>query len=64
MEELTHTELDLIDESKSEPVEKLLRRSGRVPHQLDSYYGFLVRDSDPIELDENDEDPITYIEVM
>ena len=41
-----------------------LRRSDRVPHQLDRYYGFLIRDGDPIELDENDDDPITYMDAM
>ena len=41
-----------------------LRRSGRVPRQPDRYYGFLVRDSDPIELDENNEDPIIYMDAM
>ena len=41
-----------------------LRRSGRVPHQPDRYYGFLIRDDDPIELDENNEDPITYMDAM
>ena len=41
-----------------------LRRSGRVPHQSDKYYDFLIQDGDLIELDENDEDPITYMKVM
>ena len=41
-----------------------LRRSDRVPHQPDRYYDFLVRDGDPVELDENDEDPITYMDAM
>jgi hypothetical protein len=45
-------------------VETPLRRSGRVTHHLDRYLGFLVRDGDPIELDENDEDPFTYIDAM
>ena len=30
-----------------------LRRFGRVPHQSDRYLGFLVRDEDLVELDEN-----------
>ena len=64
MEGLTHTELNLVGESNSEPVEAPLKRSGRIPHQSDRYYNFLVWDGDPIELDENDEDPITYIEAM
>ena len=42
--------------SNSELVEKPLRRSGRVPRQSNRYFDFLVRDEDPIELDENDED--------
>ena len=41
-----------------------LWRSGRVPHQPDRSYDFLARDGDPVELDENDKDPITYIDVM
>ena len=61
---LTYTELDLIGESNLEPVEAPLRRSGRVLHQLDRYYSFLIWDGDPIELVENDEDPIIYMEAM
>ena len=53
-------ELTMI-ESHPEPT---LRRSGRVPYQLDKYYGFLVRDGDPIELDENNEDLITYMDAL
>ena len=45
-------------------VETSLKRSSRVPHQPDRYYGFLVRDGDPIELDENNEDPIIYMDAM
>ena len=61
---VTEPEPDLI-RSDPEPIDYApLRRSGRVPHQLDRYYGFLVRDGDPIELDENDEDPITYMDAM
>ena len=41
-----------------------LRRSSRVPHQPDKYYDFLIQDGDPIALNENDEDPITYMEAM
>ena len=40
------------------------RRSGRVPYPSDRYYRYLVQDGDPIELDENNEDPITYMDVM
>ena len=50
--------------SNPEPLEAPLRRSDRVPHQPNRYYGFLVRDGDPIELDENDKNPITYMETM
>ena len=60
----THTELDSIGESNLKPVEVPLRRSDRVPRQPNRYYDFLVWDGDPIELDENDEDPITYMEAM
>ena len=41
-----------------------LRRSSRVPHQLDRYYDFLVRDGDPIILVENNKDPISYMDAM
>ena len=62
--QVAEPEPDLV-RSDSEPiVQAPLRRSGRVPRQPDRYYGFLVQDNDPIELDENDEDPITYIDVM
>ena len=67
VENLTHVtepEPDLI-RSDLEPIDYApLRRSGRVPHQPDRYYSFLVRDVDPVELDENNEDPITYIDAM
>ena len=36
-------------------IEQPLRRSGRVPHQSDRFYGFLIQNSDLIELDENNE---------
>ena len=49
---------------RSNPESVPLRRSGRVPHQPDRYYGFLVRDGDPIELDENNEDPISYMDAI
>ena len=61
---LTHIELDLIGESNLKPVEAPLKRSDRVPHQSDRYYSFFIRDGDLIELDENDENPITYMEAM
>ena len=59
-----HIEFDFIGESNLEPVEMSLRRSDRVSRQSDRYYSFLIQDSDPIELDENDEDPIIYMEAM
>ena len=61
---MTESELNLI-RSNSEPnIEPPLRRSDRVPHQPDRYFDFLIRDGDPIELDENNEDLITYMDVM
>ena len=45
-------------------VEAPLRRSDRVSHQSNRYYGFLIQDGDPVELDESNEDPITYIDAM
>ena len=41
-----------------------LRRSDRVSCPLDRSYDFLVMDGDPIELDKNDEDPISYIDAI
>ena len=35
-----------------------------VPHQPDRYYGFLIQDGDPVELDENNEDSITYMDAI
>ena len=61
---MIEVEPDLI-RSNSEPNEQTsLRQSDRVLHQLDRYIGFLIQDRDPVELDENDEDPITYMDVM
>ena len=40
------------------------RRPNRVSHESDRYYYFLVRDRDPVELDENNKDPITYMDAM
>ena len=42
VEGLTHTELELLGETNSEPIEPPLRRSGRKSCQLDRYYDFLV----------------------
>ena len=51
--------------SNLKPNEQIfLRQSGRVPRQLNRYLGFLVWDGDPIELDEKDEDPITYMDAI
>ena len=67
VEELSHSkdtiESDLI-RSNPEPIEVPLRRSDRVPHQLDRYYDFLIQDGDPVELDENNKDPIIYMDAM
>ena len=60
----TYTKSDLIGETNLEPVEMPLRRSDRVSYQPDRYYSFLVQDDDPIKLDENDEDPITYMDAI
>ena len=57
-------ESDLIKSNLELIIEISLRRFGRVSHQLDRYYDFLVRDRDPVELDENNEDPIIYMDVM
>ena len=66
-EEPVHTqttiESDLI-RSNPEPIVQPSRRSGRVLHPPDRYYGYLVQDGDPVELDENNEDPITYMDAM
>ena len=68
VEELTQSnkliESDLI-RSNLEPIVKTsLRRFGRVSCQLDRYYDLLVRDGDPVELDENNEDLITYMDAI
>ena len=57
-------ESDLIRSNPEPIVEISLRRSGRVSHQPDRYYSFLVREENPVELDENSEDPITYTDTM
>ena len=40
------------------------RRSDRVSHQPDRYYNFLIQNGDPIELDENNKDSITNMDVI
>ena len=62
--QVAEPEPNLIRSDLEPIVQAPLRRSGRVPHQPDRYYGFLVRDDNPIELDENNEDPITYMDAM
>ena len=61
---IAEPESDLIRSDSESNVPTPLGRSGRVLHQSDRYYSFLVQDGDPIELDENDEDPITYMDAM
>ena len=68
IEELTQSskpiELDLI-RSNLKPIVKIsLRRSSRVLYQPDIYYSFLIQDGDPIEFDENNKDPITYMDAI
>ena len=49
----------------SKPVVEIpLRRFDKVSRQSDIYYDFLIWDGDPIELDENNEDSITYMDLM
>ena len=62
--QVAKSEPNLVRSDPEPIVQAPLRRSGRVPRQPYRYYGFLVRDDDPIELDENDEDPITYMDAM
>ena len=45
-------------------VEAPLKKFDRVLYQSDRYYDFLIWDDDPIELDKNDEDSITYMDAM
>ena len=64
VEEPTHSK-DIIELAMIEShLEPTIRRFDRVLHQSNRYYGFLVQDSDPIELDENNEDPITYMDAL
>ena len=62
--QIAELESDLIRSDLKPNVPTSLRRSDRVPHQSDRYYSFLIWNGDPIELDENDEDPITYMDAM
>ena len=54
----------LIRSNSESIIETSLRRFDRVPRQLDRYYDFLIQDGDLIELDENNQDPITYIDAI
>ena len=54
---------NLIRSNPDHIVEPSLRRSSRAPRQLDRY-GFLVQNGDPVEVDENNENSIIYIDVM
>ena len=54
-------ESNLIRSDPKSNVPAPLRRSNRVPRQPDRYYSFLIWDGDPIELDENNEDPSTRL---
>ena len=61
---MIESEPDLM-RSNLEPNEQTsLRRSDRVPHQSDRYLGFLIWDGDPVKLNENDEDLITYMDAI
>mgnify|MGYP007058602103 CR=1 FL=1 len=55
---------DLIRSDLKPSVPTPLRQSDRVPHHLDRYYDFFIQDGDLVKFDENDEDPITYLDTM
>ena len=57
-------ESDLIRSNLEPIIEISLRRSGRVLHQSDRYYSFLIRNNNPVKLDENNNDPIIYMDTM
>ena len=61
---MTKSESDLIRSNLEPNTEASLRRSDRVPYQSDIYLGFLIWDGDPVELDENNEDLVTYIDAI
>ena len=56
-------EPDLMRSNLKPNEQTCLRRFDRVPHQPNRYLDLLIQDGDPVELDENDEDPITYMDV-
>ena len=61
---VTESEPNLIRSNLEPNIQTCLRRSDRVPHQSDRYLSFLVRDGDSVELDENNEDPVTYVDAI
>ena len=61
---MIESEPDLMKSNTEPNTQTFLKWSGRVPHQPDRYLDFLIWDGDPIELDENNEDPITYMDAM
>ena len=61
---MIESEPNLIRSNPEPNTQTSLRRSDRVLHQSDRYLGFLVQNGDLVELDENDEDPIIYMDVM
>ena len=61
---VTKSKLDLTRSNLEPNIQTLLRQSSRVPCQLDKYLDFLVWNENPIEPDENNEDPVTYLDAM
>ena len=61
---MTESELNLIKSNPEPNIKISLRWLGRVPRQSDRYLGFLIRDEDPVKFDENNEDPVTYMDAM
>ena len=57
-------ELDLIRSNPEPIIDVSLRRFSKVSCQLDRYYSFLIQNDDPIKLDENNEDPIIYMNAI
>ena len=57
-------ESDLIRSNLKLIVKAHLKRSNRVPYQPNRYYDILAWDGDPVELDENDKDPIINMDAM
>ena len=58
------TEPSLMMSNSKSIVDAPLRRSDKISRQSDRYYDFLIRDRDPVELDENNKDPITYMDAI